>query len=70
MMETCLRCNEDTAIIQWNQSYGPVPGHYCPLDWEILMGMWVMTQQDRETALLLVDSAVDIMRSTYGYSLD
>lgn len=69
-METCGRCSEDNAIIEWNHGYGPVPGHYCPLCWEILMGMWVMTQQDRETAIMLVDGAVEVMRQTYGYSLD
>ena len=68
-METCGRCNQDNAIIPWGTSFGPVPGNYCPLCWEILMGMWVMTQHDREMAIELVDATVDVIRTTYGYEL-
>lgn len=31
--------------------------------------MWVMTQQDREMAIELVDATVDVIRTTYGYEL-
>jgi hypothetical protein len=67
--ETCRRCKGE-AMFPWNMSFGPLPGHYCPLCWEILMGMWVMTQNDRKTAIDLVDSTVQLYRDEYGYTLD
>lgn len=57
-------------MFHWHMSFGALPGHYCPLCWEILMGMWIMTQHDRETSIELVDGVVELMRQEYGYTLD
>jgi hypothetical protein len=47
--------------------FGAVKGSYCQMCWEITMSMWVMTQNDREGTLAMVDDIIKSVREELQY---
>jgi len=69
----CQRCAQEIVpkqhAIFWSGMFGAPFGVYCPLCWEISMSMWVMTQEDRQGSLEIVDMTITSVRKEMGYVL-
>jgi len=69
----CARCRQKIKpkrhAIFWSGMYGADFGVYCPLCWEISMSAWVLTQDDREQTLEVVDYMIKLVREEVGYVL-
>ena len=66
----CWRCQENfktARMVLWHGYWGAVKGSYCQMCWEICMSMWVMTQNDREGCLALVDDIIASVRKELQY---
>ena len=47
--------------------WGAMNGSYCQMCWEICMSMWVMTQNDREGCMAMVDDVIASVRKELQY---
>ena len=66
----CGRCQDDfksSKMVHWHGMFGAVKGSYCQMCWEITMSMWVMTQNDREGTIALVDDIIASVRKELQY---
>ena len=66
----CRRCQQDfktARMVHWHGVWGAVQGSYCLMCWEINMSMWVMTQNDREGCLAMVDDIIKSVRKELQY---
>lgn len=69
-MRICRRCQtsiKPAKVVSWHGIWGAVSGDYCLMCWEISMSMWVMTQNDRQGCLALVDDVIASVRRELQY---